>query len=407
LSTDAFSPLRRSGFRRFILGAFGVNLAYQFLAVTAGFFLYDSTHQAWSLAALGLANYLPVLILSLPAGWAADHFDRRRVLQCSQAIQLAAALGLALLAWRQGPIWGWYPLVFLHGCGRALQTPSSVSLYPLLIEPDEVPRGVSWNSANYQFGAVVGPVLAGFIVHWLGVVASLGVVVAGPAVSLVLISRLDMLRQPPVPSVEPLRQKVLGGFRFVRSQRAILGALSVDFVAVLFGGVDGILPMFAADILHVGAWGLGLLRAAIFLGALIMSMGLLRRPLLPRPGKTMLAAVAGFGLCMLVFARSHSFWLSFGALVAAGMLDQISVYVRQTLVQLRTPEHLRGRVQAVNFLFIGSSNELGEFESGVTAAWLGPVGSVLMGGVAVLLTVGTWSVLFKELRDLDSLTPPA
>jgi MFS family permease len=405
VSNDAYAALRRPSYRRFLAGAFSVNLGAQFLKIAAGFHLYTVTHQAWALAGLGLANYLPIFVLSLPAGWAADHYDRRQVLRLAQAIQLLAALGLLGLVALGGPTWGWYPLVFLHACGRALQTPSSVSLYPLLIEPAEVPRAVSWNSATYQLGAVLGPVLAGLSVHFLGVLPSLAVVVAGPALSLALISRLQLLRQPPSARVEPLKEKILGGFRFVRAQRAILGALSVDFVEVLFGGVDGILPMFTEDILHCGAWGLGLLQAAIFVGAFIMSGVLAHKPRLPQPGKAMLAAVAGFGLCMLVFAWSKAFWLSFGALVAAGMLDQVSVYVRQTLVQLRTPEQLRGRVQAVNFFFIGSSNELGEFESGVSAAWLGPVGSVLMGGVAVLLTVATWSVLFKELRTLGSLAP--
>jgi hypothetical protein len=232
-------------------------------------------------------------------------------------------------------------------------------------------------------------------------------VVLGPLLNLAIIPTLKLMREPKPPLTEPLKKKILGGFHFVWEHQAIFGALSVDFVAVLFGGVEGILPMFAKDLLHCGPEGLGFLKAAIFVGAFLMSMALLRRPNLPRPGRAMLAAVAGFGACMLVFAWSRNFALSFGALVAAGMFDQVSVYVRQSLVQLRTPEHLRGRVQAVNFLFIGSSNELGEFESGVTAGWLGPVGSVIMGGVAVLLTVATWSVVFKELRQLDSLTPRA
>lgn len=405
MSEDAYASLRRPGYRRFMAGALCVNLAAQVMLVAVSFHLYNVTRHVSSLAWLALMNYLPILLLSLPAGWISDHWDRRVVLRGAQAVQLAAALGLLAVAVSGAPLWAWYPMILLHASGRALQTPAAVSLYPLLITEAEVPRAVSFNSANYQAGAIVGPILGGVLTSLWGVLPGLAFAAAGPALGLALISRLDLLRPASTPPSERFREKLLGGFRFVKQQRAILGALSVDFVAVLFGGVDGILPVFAVDILHCGAWGQGLLKAGIFLGAFVMSSFLLHRPRLPRAGRAMLGAVAGFGVCMLVFGFSTSFWLSFGALVVAGMLDQVSVYVRQTLVQLRTPEALRGRVQAVNFLFIGSSNELGEFESAVSAGWLGPVGSVLMGGVAVLLAVATWSLLFKELRTLDSLVP--
>jgi MFS family permease len=407
LSTPVWAPLRRPFFRRFLLGAFGVNLSNQVLQVAAGWHLYDQTHSAWSLAMVGLMNYLPILALSLPAGWAADHFDRRRVLAVALVVQAGAALALFTLVLLQGPVWGWYPLLFMAAAGRALQTPAAVSLYPMLVDDTEVPRAVSFNSVNFQAGAVLGPILAGLLLYRFGTAVALGFVALGPLVNLAIVPTLGFLRQPQAPLSEPLKMKILGGFHFVWEHQAIFGALSMDFVAVLFGGVDGILPMFAKDLLHCGQVGLGFLKAAIFLGAFITSMALIRRPNLKRTGHAMLTAVAGFGACMLVFAWSRNLALSFGALVAAGMFDQVSVYVRQSLVQLRTPEQLRGRVQAANFLFIGSSNELGEFESGVTAGWLGPVGSVVLGGVAVLVTVATWSVLFKELRQLDSLTPQA
>ena len=406
-TSDPYAALRRPSYRRFLLGALGVNLSNQALQVTAAWHLYGQTHSAWSLFLIALMNYVPILLLSLPAGWAVDHYERRKVLALAQAAQLAAALGLCLLVALGGPDWGWYPLLLLASAGRALQTPASVSLYPLLVEPEEMPRAVAFNSGNFQVGAIFGPILGGLCYRWLGVAPALAFAALGPLVNLLVLPTLQLLRQAPAPAIEPLKQKILGGFRFVWSQQAIFGALSVDFVAVLFGGVDGILPMFARDLLHCGSVGFGFLKAAIFIGAFIMSWGLLHRPVLPKPGQAMLSAVAGFGLCMLVFAMSRNFFVSMAALVGAGMLDQVSVYVRQTLVQLRTPEALRGRVQAVNFLFIGSSNELGEAESAATAVWLGPVGSVVLGGVAVLVTVATWSLLFKELRQLDSLSPPA
>jgi len=403
MRSDSYAPLRRPAFRRFLTGAQAITLANQVLAITAGYHLYDLTHSAWSLLLVGLMSYLPILLLSLPAGWAADHFDRRKVLTLTLCLHLAASVGLLALVLSGGPVWCWYPLLFLAAASRAFHTPSAVSLYPLLIEPEEMPRAVSWNSANYQVGAIVGPILGGFLLHQFGVAGALTFVVAGAVLYLSLLPGLVLLRHPPEPLVEPLKHKVLKGFGFVWNDKAIFGALSVDFVAVLFGGVEGILPMFQKDILHCGPLGLGFLRAAMFVGALVMSVFLAHRPPMRKPGKTMLASVGGFGLCMLCFAASGNLYLSLAALMIAGMFDQVSVLVRQTLVQMRTPEALRGRVQAVNFLFIGSSNELGEVESGLTAGLLGPVGSVVLGGVAVLVVVCTWAVTFPALRDLPGL----
>jgi len=401
--SDSYAPLRRPAFRRFLTCAQALTLANQVLAITAGYHLYDLTHSAWSLLLVGLMSYLPILLFSLPAGWAADHFDRRKVLAFTLCLHLASSISLLALVLLGGPEWPWYPLLFLAATSRAFHSPSAVSLYPLLIEPGEMPRAVSWNSANYQAGAIVGPILGGLLLHQFGVTGAITFVAAGPVLYLSLLPGLVLLRYPPTPLVEPLKDKVLKGFKFVWNDKAICGALSVDFVAVLFGGVEGILPMFQKDILHCGPLGLGFLRAAMFVGALMMSFFLAHRPPMRKPGKTMLACVGGFGLCMLCFAASRNLYLSLVALIAAGMFDQVSVLVRQTLVQMRTPEALRGRVQAVNFLFIGSSNELGEVESGLTAGLLGPVGSVLLGGVAVLAIVSIWAVTFPALRDLPSL----
>jgi len=403
MPNDPYAPLRRASYRNFLTGGLVTNLSSQILKVTAGYYLYRTTHSAWSLALVGLMSYLPILLLSLPAGWASDHFPRRRIMAVALSLQASAALGLALVAGLEGPRWLWYPLLFWAGCGRALQTPSAVSLYPQLLEADEVPRGVSWNSANYQIGAVVGPLIGGLLLHYLGVAHTLLFVLAGPLAFILLLPGLKTLRELPPPVSEHLREKLLGGFKFVWAHKPILGALSVDFVAVLFGGVEGILPMFAQDILRCGPIGQGALMAAPFLGAFVMSFRLAHRPVLPRPGRAMLLAVAGFGVCMLVFGLSGNLLLSLGALGVSGMLDQISVYVRQTMVQLQTPESLRGRVQAVNFLFIGSSNELGECESGITAGFMGPVGSVLMGACAVLVVVAGAGKVFPDLLNLPSL----
>jgi hypothetical protein len=405
MPNDPYLPLRRAPFRNYLTGTLATDLSNRILKVTAGYTLYKITHSAWVLAIAALMFYLPILLLSLPAGWATDHFERRRVLALALLLQALGALGLVLLLGLGGPLWLWYPLLFLIGCGGALQSPAAVSLYPQLLEAAEVPRGVTWNSAAHQAGSVAGPLLGGLLLQWLGAQNTLYFVAAGPALFMALLPSLRSLRALPAPVDEPLREKILGGFRFVWQQRPILGALSLDFVAVLFGGVEGILPIFALDILHCGPIGQGALMAAPFLGSLLMGFWLAHHPLLPRPGRAMLFAVGGFGVCMLVFGFSKRLDLSLLALGASGMLDQISVYVRQTLVQLRTPEALRGRVQAVNFLFIGSSNELGEFESRVTAGFMGPVGSAVFGGVAVLAVVLGARRLFPELLHLSSLEP--
>ncbi|HTB22958.1 MAG TPA: MFS transporter [bacterium] len=400
---DPYGPLRRAPFRRYVSGSLVTEIAAQILRVAAGYHLYQITKSAWPLALVGLMSYLPTFLLSLPAGWASDHFPRRRVMACALVLQVLAAAGLALLTGWGGPEWPWYPLLFLSGCGRATLTPSGVSLYPQLLEPQEVPRGVSWNSATNQAGTLTGLLTGGLLVDCIGVPHALLFAVAGPLLYLALLPGLKTLREVPAPAQEPLREKLLGGFKFVWAQKPILGAMSVDLVAVLFGGASGIAPMFALDILHCGAFGQGALMAAPFAGSLMMGFRLAHRPVLPRPGRAMLWAVGGFGVCMLVFGLSRRLDLSLAALVVSGMLDQISVYVRQTMVQMRTPEALRGRVQAVNFLFIGSSNELGECESGITAGLLGPVGSVLLGGAAVLVVVLGAGRVFPELLHLSSL----
>ena len=403
--TDAYAPLRRPSFRRFLAGAFAANVGTQILKVAAGYEIYRSTHSVQALLGLGLVAYLPILALSLQAGWLVDRFERRGVLAGALALQALSAAGLALLVHAGGPVWAWYPLLLVAASGRAIQSPAAVSVYPALLEPKELSRGVTWNSATYQVGCVVGPLLGGLLLSGLGTTMTLGLVALGPLICMALLPGLALLRPFPPMADERPRERLMGGFTFLGRNRAILGALAVDFVAVLFGGVDGILPMFAADILRCGPVGLGALNAAPFVGSLIMSFRLAHRPRLKRPGRLMLGAVLAFGLCMLAFAVSRHLAGSLLALLGSGLFDQVSVYVRQSLVQLRTPEALRGRVQAVNFLFIGSSNELGECESALSAWVLGPVGSVVLGGVAVLLVVLGAARIFPELRRLKTLEP--
>jgi MFS family permease len=401
---DPYASFRRPAYRAFLYGSLLRNLGSQALTVTAAWHLYERTNSAWALAAIGFCNYLPIFLFSLPAGGLADHYDRRRVLFWATSLELFAYLGLAWLAFSGAATGWWYLFITLAATARAVGQPSGVSLYPLLMAAEEVPTAVTWGSANYQIGAIGGPILGALVLHAAGPAKTLLLASACPAAYLWLLGRMHLYRPQPLPDTrEPLKQRLLEGFRFVRAERAMYASLSLDFVAVLFGGVEGIMPIFARDFLGCGEIGYGLLKAAPFAGNLAMSLYLAHRPPLRKPGRDMLVSVGLFGACMGVFAVSRLLWLSLAALFASGVLDQVSVYVRQTLVQLRTPEALRGRVQAVNFLFIGSSNELGEFESGATAALVGPVASVLLGAGAVLLFVVAWSAYFPALRQLPPL----
>jgi MFS family permease len=380
-----------------------MHIANQVAKIAIGWTLYDRSGSAWTLAWAALANYLPIFLFSLPAGLLADHPRRQDFLRLTLAGQLLALLGLAWAVHVGVPFPVWYGLIFLGGIARAVHTPLAVTFYPTLLPATAVANSVNWNSINFQVSAVAGPILGGYLVHLLGPSQAFAVAAIGPALYLTVVSFLAPVRSLASHSVkESLRQRILGGWHYLQTDPIIRWALTLDLVAVLFSGAEGILPIFAKDRLQVGAVGLGWLAAATFIGALCMTLWVAHQPL-KKAGWAMLAAVAGFGASMVVFSLSTVFWLSFAALFASGVLDAVSVVVRQTLVQTHTPEHLRGRVQAMNFLFIGSSNELGEFESSITAGWWGPVASVLVGAVA---TIGFVAYVVKsapELRNLGTL----
>jgi MFS family permease len=400
---DPYEALRHPGYRLYLLATQGMNLAGQIATIAVGWTLYDRTASAWPLALVGLATYLPIFSFSLPAGLLADHVDRKKFLSMTVSTQLVAFLGLAWAAHVQAPLAVWYGLVFLWASARAIQTPLAVSFYPSLMPKETVANSVSWNSSNFQISAVAGPVLGGLFLAAFGPAKAFATAAMGPAIYLVILPFLRPMREVVAAnSKEPLKDRLLGGWKFLRSENVIRWALTLDLFAVLFGGADAILPIYAKDLLHVGPLGLGWLKAAIFAGAFTMSVFIAHRPL-KKAGLSMLLAVAGFGACMITFSLSRVYWLSFLALYAAGLMDAISVVVRQTMVQVRTPEHLRGRVQAVNFLFIGSSNELGEFESGTTAALVGPVWSVLAGGMITVAVVALVACIAPELRQLGEI----
>jgi len=374
----------------------------QMLMVAVGWQIYDLTGSAWDLGLVGLLQFLPALALALPAGALIDRWHRGRIV----AGCMATMVGVALLLWTASA-GGWASregllgLSIVLGAVRAFQMPAVQALTPLLVPPAMLPRALAFSSGGLQAAIIAGPALGGLLFA-LGA----SVVYACCALLFLVSTTLTLAiryHHAPTRAAGIDLDNLLAGLRFVRRHPVVLGAISLDLFAVLLGGATALLPIFAKDVLFVGPWGLGLLRAAPAVGALLMSIALVRWPLRRRAGAQMLTAVAVFGLATLVFGLSTSFFLSMAALAVAGAADMVSMVVRQTLVQLETPDAMRGRVSAVNSVFIGASNQLGEFESGATAAWFGAVGSVVLGGVGTLLIAAAWLRLFPALAQRDEL----
>ena len=390
-------------FLRFWWSRVAATTAQQMTMVALGWHMYDLTGSALDLGWVGLAQFVPALLLALPAGHLIDRHPRHLILALCLAAQTGVAL--ALLA---GTLGGWVGrdailgLSLVLGAVRAFQMPAQQALAPQLVPAEVLPRALAFSSAGMQGAIIVGPALGGLIYA-----GGAGAVYATSAVLSMLGSALLLGLRVPAPRAgrEPMTLATLfAGFRFIWQRKPVLGAVSLDLFAVLLGGATALLPIFARDILHSGPFGVGLLRSAPAVGALAMSIALSRWPIARRAGPAMFVAVALYGVAMIVFGLSTAFWLSFGALLVSGAADMVSVVIRQSLVQLETPDDMRGRVSAVNSIFIGASNQLGEFESGLTAAWLGAVGSVVAGGVRTLAVVGLWVRLFPALARRERLT---
>ena len=375
----------------------------QMMMVAVGWQMYDLTGSAWDLGLVGLLQFLPALVLTLPAGHVADRHHRGRIV--AAAMGASALLGLVLALASRGH-WASRELLLLLsvalGTVKAFQMPASQSLAPLLVPATLLPRALAFSSSAMQASIIVGPALGGFI-YVAGADVVYAVCTALFALGCVLILRLRYEHDPP-PKEPVTLQTVFAGVVYIWQRKVILGAISLDLFAVLLGGATALLPIFAKDVLHVGPWGLGLLRAAPGVGALLMSAALTRWPVTRGVGRVMFAAVAVYGVATLVFGLSTWFWSSLAALFVSGAADMVSVVIRQTLVQLETPNEMRGRVSAVNSIYIGASNQLGEFESGAVAAWIGPVGSVVTGGIGTLMVVGAWMKLFPSLTGRERLT---
>ena len=380
-------------------------VAMQVLSVAIGWRIYDITHSVLSLGLVGLCQFVPIFLLTLPAGDLADRFDPRRVYSlCLVALALAGALLCAITFTGIRDIWPYYAVLLIIGASRGLAGPSSQSLVPYLVQPERLPRAIAWSSSTFQVAVIVGPACGG-VLYAFGPMAAFGTSAACFLLAGTGVTWLKGRRQPDLRGTDTNAiARIAEGIAFVRHRPIILGALSLDLFAVLLGGATALLPAYARDILFAGPVGLGLLRSAPAFGAALMAISIGRRPIARHAGIKMFIGVAIFGIATIVFGLSRNFWLSLAALAMLGAADMVSVYVRQSLVQLSVPDAMRGRVSAVNVLFIGTSNELGEFESGVTAAWFGTVPSVVIGGLGTLLIVALWMQLFPPLRNVDRLT---
>jgi MFS family permease len=385
------------------------SFAAQIQSVAMGWQMYALarlTHtvaeSAFLVGMIGLAAFIPVFLLTLPAGETADRYDRKKVLLICLTGEIATVLTLAVASWKG---WASVPMLlgvgFLFGAARAFFAPANTALGPMLVPRALLPRAIAWNSLAWQTASIAGPAAGGLLVaispaHAYFTTFSL-YLVAGLAVLLI--------RKSGQPVVNPGSRWALmkEGLAYVWRQKIVFGAISLDLFAVLLGGATALLPVFARDILHVGPQGFGILRSGPAIGATIVALSLAANPIRKHAGLFMFGGVAMFGAATLVFAVSRSLWLSVGALAVLGGADMLSVYVRQTLVQLVTPDAMRGRVAAVSSVFIGASNELGEFESGVVARFLGPVNAAIFGGVGALIVTGVWAKLFPALRKADRL----
>lgn len=390
------------GYRLYWVARFLLVFAIQVLSVSVGWQIYDQTRDPFLLGLVGLVQFLPAPLLVLVTGSVADRYNRRRIMAACMAVEAACALALLVIL-HAGTIevWPVFGVLLVFGIARAFMGPAVQSLLANLVPQTALANAIALNSSSFQFATIIGPVAGGLL---YGVSSELAY--STSVLFFLIAGVLTLLIPKPEQrtSAQPVsKEAVFAGFRYIRSQPIVLGAISLDMVAVMLGGAIALLPVFARDILDVGPWGLGALRSAVGVGALLMSLWLVNNPVRDHAGLTMFATVGVYGLAIIVFGLSKFVWLSVLALAVMGAADMVSVFIRQTLIQLQTPDELRGRVSAVNMTFIGASNELGEFRAGSMAAIFGAVPAVIIGGVGALLTAALWAKLFPALRQVRSL----
>jgi len=406
---SARALLKERDYLLFWCARWTASLGAQIQSVALGWQMYALARKTMSVeqsaflvGMIGLAAFLPVLLLILSAGEIADRHDRRRVLLLCHLGEIVSVGILVYATWRgEATVTLLLVVAAMFGAARAFFAPASTAMGPMLVPRSLLPRAIAWNSLAWQTASIAGPAIGGILVA----ASTARAYEAAFAFYLVAAGSIFLIRTKTQPQVQPGSRWTLmkEGLAYVWRQKIVFGAISLDLFAVLLGGATALLPVFARDVLHVGAEGFGLLRAAPAVGATIVALGLAARPIRSKAGVYMFGGVAVFGAATIVFALSQSLWLSVAALAVLGGADMLSVFVRQTLVQLVTPDPMRGRVAAVSTLFIGASNELGEFESGVVARFFGPVGAAIFGGVGALVVTGVWARLFPALRRADRL----
>lgn len=403
-----YAALKIPDFRYFIFARFSITLAIQIQSVVVAFQVYELTKDPLSLGLIGLAEAIPSIAVSLYAGHIADIVQRKKIILlcvttlwlCSMALLFFTFDGIAVLFDTAGvvPI---YSIIFVSGIARGFLSPALFSFMPQLVPRDLYANAVTWNSTLWETATIAGLAIGGLLYGFLGITTAYTIDAALTLIGLCLAFAVTNKPLPPVSGEEGVAEKIKAGLRFVFKNKLILSAISVDLFAVLFGGAVALLPIFAEEILHTGAVGLGILRAAPSVGALMMAFYITHHPIRRNAGRTLLLCVAGFGLCMILFALSENFWLSLFLLSISGAFDCVSVVIRSTLLQTLTPENMKGRVSAVNHIFIGSSNEIGMFESGVTARLMGTRASVIFGGAMTIVVVTITSAVSKSLRTLQ------
>jgi MFS family permease len=404
---DPYSALRISEFRNFILARFFLTIASLMQAVIVGWQVYELTKDPLSLGLVGLAEVIPSIAVSFIAGHIVDTSIRKHVLLFAYSLLLFCSVSLFFISTdtvafiTANKVSAIYAAIFISGIARGFSMPSAFAFWSQLIPQKIFANAVTWNTSTWQLGAVTGPAIAGFVYAGLGFSLTYLVIAIVILSAIILISFIEKRPKPDVIEHVSLYSRLTAGAKFVYHNKIILNAITLDMFAVLFGGATALLPIFSAEILFVGPEGLGMLRAAPSVGALIMAVFLTRHPPTKRAGKDLLFCVFGFGVSMLVFAVSRNFILSLAALAIGGAFDAVSVIIRSTIIQLMTPDNMKGRVSAVNSIFVGSSNEIGAFESGVTAKLMGTVASVIFGGTMTLIVVIIVWFFSPKLRKLS------
>ena len=405
---DPYAALRVPNFRWFVASLMAMTVATQIQAVVVAWQIYELTHDPLSLGLIGLAEAVPFIGVALFAGHVADRVNRLRISLVALAALFLCSVALLTFALspgviRVGRVWPIYLVIFLSGIARSFLQPARSALGAELVPRSLYPNAVTWRSSTWQLAEVVGPAIGGLVYGFGSATAAYATDAEIMAIGLLCLTRMRHSLAPATAANESIMESLATGIRFVRGQPVLLGALTLDLFSVLFGGAVALLPVFAAEILHVGPEGLGVLRAAPAVGAVLMSLVLAHLPPLRRAGRALLISVAVFGLSIIGFGLSRDFMLSIALLAVSGMSDTVSVVIRSTLLQVLTPDHLLGRVASVNAIFIGSSNEIGAFESGTVARLIGTVPSVVLGGLATLIVVVVTAVKVPELRRLKEI----